>query len=193
MTYVSERVGVLAKVTAISDDGYRVYFDFRNGSTGSIDNVDEELAVGDVLLITQDKEDSRYEYEGVPSSAWPEANWVGIVRLKLQDISVIETGGRLRTVPTVSTPCYQNGYTVLAGDVQGVTRVLSERPIKYLDLPEVDDSVIDRFLLSSEDTEDLGFEHFGGLSTVVARARELIEIPSAMLIEGMKGWSRKAL
>ncbi len=177
MTYDLEGAGVLAKVTAISDDGYSVYFDFRNGNTGYFDDVDQELSVGDVLLITHDKENNRYDFEEAPSSAWPEALWVGIVRLKLQDISVIESGGRLRKVPTVTVPCYENGYTVLAGDAQGVTKVLSERPIKYFDLPEVDDSVIDRFLLSSEDTEDLGFEDFGGLSTVVARARELIEIP----------------
>ena len=177
MTYDSEGAGVLAKVTAISDDGYSVYFDLRNGSTGYIDDVDQEFSVGDVLLITLDKENNRYDFEEAPSSAWPDAFWVGIVRLKLQDISVIESGGRFRTVPTVTVPCYENGYTVLAGDAQGVTKVLSERPIKNFDLPEVDDSVIDRFLLSSEHTEDLGFEDFGGLSTVVARARELIEIP----------------
>lgn len=177
MTYDLEGVGILAKVTAISDDGYSVYFDFRNGTTGYMDNVDQELSVGDVLLITQDKENNRYDFEEAPSNAWPEANWVGVVKLKLQDVSVIDSGGRLRTVPTVTVPSYENGYTVLAGDAQGVTKVLSDRPIKYFDLPEVDDLVIDRFLLSPETTEKLGFENFGGLSTVVARARELIEIP----------------
>ena len=80
-------------------------------------------------------------------------------------------------VPTVTTLCYETGNTVQAGDVQGVTRVLSETPIKYIDLPQVDDSVIDRFRSKHPDESDLGFDDFGGLPEVVARARELIEVP----------------
>ena len=34
--------GILAKVTAISGDGNSVYFDLRNGKTGSLSNVDQE-------------------------------------------------------------------------------------------------------------------------------------------------------
>ena len=169
--------GILAKVTAISDDGNSVYFDLRNGKTGSIDNVDQEYLIGDVLLITGDIENNQVEIKKVPSSAWPDDLWVGIVKIKLPDITVIDSGARFRPVPTVSTPCYEPGNTVLAGDAQGVTRVLSERAIKYIDLPEVDDSVIDRFRLADPDKDDLGFEDFGGLSSVVNRARELIEVP----------------
>ena len=169
--------GILAKVTAISDDGNSVYFDLRNGKTGSLDNVDQEYFTGDVLLITGDIENNQVEIKKVPSSAWPDDLWVGIVKIKLPDITVIDSGARFRPVPTVSTPCYETGNTVLAGDVQGVTRVLSERAIKYIDLPEVDDSVIERFRLTDPDKDDLGFEDFGGLSAVVNRALELIEVP----------------
>ena len=169
--------GILAKVTAISDDANSVYFDLRNGKTGSLDNVDQEYFIGDVLLITGDIENNQVGIKKVPSSAWPDDLWVGIVKIKLPDITVIDSGARFRTVPTVATPCYEAGNTVLAGDVQGVTRVLSERAIKYIDLPEVDDSVIDRFRLSDPDKDELGFEDFGGLSAVVDRALELIEVP----------------
>ena len=169
--------GILAKVTAISDEGNSVYFDLRNGKTGSLNNVDHEYLIGDVLLITGDIDNNRVEIEKVPSSIWPDNLWVGIVKIKLPDITVIDSGARFRTVPTVTTLSYESGNTVLAGDVQGVTRVLSERPIKYIDLPEVDDSVIDRFRLEHPDKDDLGFDDFGGLSAVVDRARELIEVP----------------
>ena len=169
--------GILAKVTAISDEGNSVYFDLRNGKTGSLNNVDQEYLIGDVLLITGDIDNNRVEIEKVPSSTWPDNLWVGIVKIKLPDISVIDSGARFRAVPTVTTPFYESGNTVLAGDVQGVTRVLSERPIKYIDLPEVDDSVIDRFRLEHPDKDDLGFDDFGGLSAVVDRALELIEVP----------------
>ena len=169
--------GILAKVTAISGDGNSVYFDLRNGKTGSLSNVVQEYLIGDVLLITGDIDNNDVDIEKVPGSAWPDDLWVGIVKIKLPDITVIDSGARFRTVPTVAMPFYENGNTVLAGDVQGVTRVLSERPIKYIDLPEVDDSVIDRFRLKHPDKDDLGFDDFGGLSAVVARARELIEVP----------------
>ena len=169
--------GLLAKVTVVSDGGRRVYFDLRDGKTGSFHNVDQTYAVGDVLLMTGDIDNNHVDVEKVPNSAWPDQVWVGIVKLKLPDITVVESGGRFRAIPTVTTPCYDTGNTVQAGDVQGVTRVLSEMPIKYIDLPQVDDSVIDRFRSTHPGEADLGFGDFGGLPEVVARARELIEVP----------------
>ena len=172
-----EPTGLLAKVTAISDDDRCVYFDLRNGKTGSFQNVDHEYSVGDVLLITGDIDNNHAEIKKVPTSAWPDELWVGIVKIKLPDITVIDSGGLFRTVPTVTTPSYKYGNTVQAGNLQGVTRVLSETPIKYIDLPQVDDSVLDRFRSTHPDESDLGFDDFGGLPAVVARARELIEVP----------------
>ena len=61
--------GILAKVTAISGDGNSVYFDLRNGKTCSLDNVDQEYLIGDVLLITDDIEHNQVEVEKVPSTA----------------------------------------------------------------------------------------------------------------------------
>ena len=169
--------GSLAKVTAVSKDANCVYFDLRNGSTGSIENVDEEFSVGDVLLISGGPDKESYEHKKVPNDTWPNEHWVGIVKIKLPDVTVIDSGARFRMVPTVTAPSYEVENTVLAGDVQGVIRVLSKQAIKYIDLPEIDDSVIDRFRQPSKNAGDLGFEDFGGLSSVVARARELIEVP----------------
>ena len=98
--------GILAKVTSISDEGNSVYFDLRNGKTGSLNNVDQEYLIGDVLLITGDIDNNRVEIEKVPSSTWPDNLWVGIVKIKLPDISVIDSGARFRAVPTVTTPFY---------------------------------------------------------------------------------------
>ena len=169
-------IGILARVTAVSEDSNSVYFDLRNGKSGFFDHLGHEYSTGDVLFITGDIENNHAEIKKVPSGAWPDEFWVGIVKIKLPDITVIDSGARFRTVPTVATPSYENGNTVLAKDVQGVTRVLSKRPIKYIDLQEIDDSAIDRFRLKDSDSHDLGFEDFGGLSSVVARARELIEV-----------------
>ena len=170
--------GTLARVTAVGDGGRSVFFDLRSGNTGSFThNGQEEYTTGDVLLITDDINGSSSAVTKVPLTAWPDALWVGIVKVKLPDITVIDSGARFRTVPTVTTANYEVGNTVQAGDVQGVTRVLSEKPIKYIDLPEVDDSVIDKFRTGQPDESSPRFDDFGGLRSVVARARELIEIP----------------
>ena len=178
MTIQFGTTGTLAKVTVVSDDGRNVYFDLRSGNTGSFShNGLETYAVGDILLIPDDIAGNSTAITKMSSSAWPEALWIGIVKIKLEDVTVIESSGRLRTVPTVAELNYAVGNTVQAGDVQGVTRIVSEKPIKYIDLPEVDDSVIDKFRTSRPNESSLRFDDFGGLAPVVARARELIEVP----------------
>ena len=168
--------GVLAKVTAIGDAGHRVWFDMRNGQAGWFDQpaIDHEYVVGDVLLITG--EVGNHKAEKAPHNTWPDELWVGVVKIKRDDITVIESSGRYRTVRTTNDISYETGNTVQAGDVQGVTRVLSDSPIKLIELPGVDDSVIDGFKWAPTDSSTLDFDDFGGLAAVVARARELIEV-----------------
>ena len=170
--------GLLAKVTAISQTDGTVYFDLRSGKSGFLTAADQSYSVGEVILLTGEIDNGiDVDIQRMPNSCWPDELWIGIVKLKLSDISVIDSGGRFRAVPTVTTLSYDIGNTVQGTDVLGVLRVLSETPIKYIDLPQIDDSVIDGFLSSRPDTTNLGFEDFGGLPEVVARARELIEIP----------------
>ncbi len=170
--------GQLARVTSIDAHGTRVCFKFPNGTVGWFNQVGQEVksyAVGDVLLIAVDTGNQRVEK--MPMDTWPDESWVGVVKIKLPDITIIESGGRFRTVPTTTTLCYEIGNTVQAGDAKGVTRVLSEQPISYIELPAVDDQVVERFRLTCEGKRDLSFDDFGGLPAVVDRARELIEVP----------------
>ena len=167
--------GQLAKVTAVSEDGGRVHFDLRSGLSGWMDQSDGEFEVGDVLLLVS--EDGRQRAERIPSSAWPDQLWVGVVRIKCEDITVITAGAQNRRVPTITDVEYEVGNTVEAGEVQGVVRVLSNTPINLIDLPSLDDSVADEFRWKPPDGTELGFDDFGGLQGVVARARELIEVP----------------
>ena len=175
MTVELGPTGQLARVTAISDNGCRVVFDLRNGKTGWFDQEDRGLVVGDVILISGEGDDQ--SVAKVPSSAWPDEPWVGVVKIKLPDITVIDSGGRFRTVPTTNTQQYEEGNTVQAGDIQGVVRILSEKPLKYIDVPAVDDTAIEGFRSSPPDADAVGFGDFGGLTKVVERARELIEVP----------------
>ena len=167
--------GQLAKVTAVSEDGGRVHFDLRSGFSGWLDQVDLEYEIGDVLLLVN--EDGRQRAEKLPSSAWPDQLWVGVVRIKSEDITVITAGGQNRKVLTKTDVEYDVGNTVEAGDVQGVVRVLSKTPINLIDLPSLDEGVLDEFIWKPSDGTELGFDDFGGLEEVVARARELIEVP----------------
>ena len=168
------QVGILAKVTSVGEEG-KVYFDRRDGKTGSFDATGTDYSVGDILLMTDGNTDTQVTITHMPKKVWPEELWVGIVKLKLEDTTVVDIGGRLRQVPTTSTPAYDVGNTVEGGDSRGLTRVLSRNPIRYLDFLDLDDSVVDRF--RSVNKHDLSFDDFGGLATVVARARELIELP----------------
>ena len=169
-------VGKLVRVTATEDHGTRVYIEFKNGSTSWFDHLSPEsdFEVGDVLLITNEDDDQ--QVHRVPKDNWVEDPWVGIVKIRLDDITVLDSNGRWRTVPTRDCPCYDVGNTVLAGEVKGVTRVLSKTPLKYIDLPEIDDAAVKKFRWEP-DGDHIDFDAFGGLESVVRRARELIEIP----------------
>ena len=165
--------GYLAKITAI--DKEHVFFDKRNGQSGWFYQSEAKFAVGDVLHISGGA--GNEQVEPLPNSTWPEEVWVGVVMLKLQDITVIDSRIGFRQVPTTTKPFYKIGNTVLVGEVKGVTQVLSQTSIRYMDRPTVDPAVIDKFLWDPDQQGQLDFEDFGGLIPVVKRARELIEIP----------------
>lgn len=55
--------------------------------------------------------------------------------------------------------------------------MLSPDPVRFLDLPSIDDSVIAAFRTDTANHATLTYDDFGGHAAVVARARELIELP----------------
>ena len=175
MSIQSGSTGQIVKVTSVSEDGRRVFFELRNGLAGWFDQEESEYEVGDVLLLVN--ENGLQRAEELPLSAWPDQLWIGIVRIKSDDTTVITTGSQSRAVPTTTAVEYEVGNTVEAGDVQGVARVLSKTPISLIDLPSLDDSAIGQFLWKPSEGTSLGFGDFGGLKEVVNRARELIELP----------------
>ena len=127
--------GQIAKVTAVSEDGCRVFIDLRNGTSGWFDQQYGDYDTGDILLVVN--EDGRQRAEKLPSSAWPDQLWIGVVRIKSEDITIITAGGQNRRIPTTTDVKYEVGNTVEAGDVQGVVRVLSTTPIRLIDLPSL--------------------------------------------------------
>ncbi|MEV0326219.1 ATP-binding protein [Micromonospora echinospora] len=146
-----------------------MFIEAPNGQMGWIETpkpVDYEA--GDVILLVGDKIDS------APRDLWKPEPWVAVVRIKRTDVTVVEFGGSTRIVPT-NDVSYSVGNTVEVS-LDGVVRVLDEKPIRFLDLPEVDDSAVERFIVP-DDKVIQSFEDFGGLEEVIDRARELIETP----------------
>lgn len=161
----------IARVLAVTDEGRCLYLEFRNGQSGTARSDSPfDIPPGSVVLVQPDRIDV------APKEVWPEESWVGVIRLKLPDLMVVDTGGRLRITPPPEDIECGVGYTVEARDTLGVVRVLSENPIRFLDLPDIDDSVIDAFHSKGASTAE-SFEDFGGLAQVVERARELVEVP----------------
>jgi len=175
VTDATLNTGMLARVIGVSADGHRVFFDLRNGNSGWFDRDGHDLSTGDVILISGEGPGQRVDR--VDAGAWPDDLWVGVVKIKLDDVTVIEASGRYRRVRTRGDVAYEVDNTVEAGEVQGVVRVLSEKPIKYIDLPAIDEEVVNRFRTGGGADRPLTFDDFGGLSSVVKRARELIELP----------------
>lgn len=163
--------GDLVRVRWIDKDQRRALLELRNGQSATL-NSDSPVDwdVGAVLLMT--REGGQPSFEAMPVELWPEESWVGVVRLHLSDVVVVDTSGRWRLVPMNGVEC-RVGNTVEGRDAVGVVRVLSQDPIRYLDLPDIDDTVVDRFVFSGS---KVSFDDFAGMDEVKARARELIEI-----------------
>ena len=168
-------ISSVARVRAVENDGHRLYVEFPNGYITTVDNNREsfEFDVGSVVLI---RPNENY-IEAAPKELWLEQSLVGVVRLRLSDTTVIDSGGgRWIVLPTRNDIEYSEGNTVEAKNSYGVIRVLAKEPLKYIDLPAIDDSVIAKFKLQKGSIKET-FDDFGGLHNVVERARELIEVP----------------
>lgn len=165
----------------MSPDGTVAWIEYASGGTATIDGNGSplDLHVGAVLLVRA--EDNTLA--SAPVELWPDdthaesgrSTWIGVVKLKLDDISVVDTGARWQRVPTNPDIEYTIGNTVEANDAIGVTRVLAERPLKYIESSLDDTDVLARF--RSSPSKSLSFDDFGGHPEVVQRARELIELP----------------
>jgi len=167
--------GEVARVCALSADRRRLHLEMRRSglvATASSGNA-FDLAVGAIVLVYPDED----RIELAPKELWPDQTWVGVVRLRRDDVSVIDQSGRLRLVPTSANVAFSERNTVEVSDTDGVIRVLSPDPVRFLDLPSIDAKVISGFRTDSETFPSLSYEDFGGSPDVVARAKELIELP----------------
>ncbi|MFF1830737.1 ATP-binding protein [Paenarthrobacter sp. NPDC058040] len=164
---ISVSTGQLVRIRAIIDDPHGAVIEYENGLTGKI-STKEPLPYksGSILLV------SGNQASLVPESAWSESTSIAVVRRILDDDRVlIDASGNLKVVATrVSvTP----GNTVEFAPFSGITKVLSEDPIRTQDTLFGDDAG-SKYRLPTGDSS-LSFAKFGGYKHVVERAKLLIE------------------
>lgn len=173
MNLVASPRGDIARIRAVADDGRRLHLEYPSGQSATVDSGEPfDFDIGTVVLVSA----TASYIDRVPNELWPDEVWVGVVRLHLDDVTLVDASGTLRRVPTNETP-YVVGNTVDCRTSIGVVRVLAEKPIRYLDLPGADDGEgIERFRVGP-DPDGPTYADFGGFAHVVDRARELIEQP----------------
>lgn len=164
---------LVALVRERASDGRRIYLELKNGKMATVD-ADQPLKFKEGSVVLVRPEDNYIE--AAPDSAWPDNSFVGVVRLKKEDITVVDARGQWKMLQTNHDLLYEEGNTIEASDAFGVIRVLSNDPIRFVDLPTVDKEAAERFRHNTRGGGE-SFDDFGGLEAVVARARELIEAP----------------
>jgi transitional endoplasmic reticulum ATPase len=140
-------LSLVARVRAVDPDAARLYVEFRNGLFATLDGLNpfdispSGFGISRKVLISE-----HYDHvELAPDELWPEEPWVGVVRIKLDDATVVESAGSWRLLPTCTDVEYDVGNTVEVQDGKGVVRVLSKKPIRFLDPPNVDDDISSKF------------------------------------------------
>lgn len=161
-------VGV-AIVTALSHEGEFAYVRFVSGFLSVVENGELGAEVGDVLAIFE------RHVEFAPGDLWPAENWVGVVRMRTGEDTVVDGPSGLRLVPTNDRVDYALGNTVLV-DGGGVVRLLTTEPLRLIDLSVPDDASARAFEVTDHG-DGPTFEDFGGLPDVVEQARRHVKLP----------------
>jgi transitional endoplasmic reticulum ATPase len=164
--------GRLARITWISEAGTHLALMYWNGDTGFASGIDtSSFSEGDAVLVDPESD----LIKKVPDEIWRQSGWVGVVRHRTPEKTLIEASGVFRLVPTSDVSC-EVGWTVLVNDKEGVVEIVAEEPITTLIRASVSEALsIDHLKFDPTDIKET-FSDFGGLEDVVSRAGELIEL-----------------
>src|SRR5207302_364919 len=118
----------------------QVTIELRGGQIATATSNDPtELTVGNVVIVGDRSLDR------VPDELWVEQTWVGVVKIKRSDRTVIDGGGRWQLLPTNTAVEYSVGNTVEVSDSVGVVDVLHPDPIRLVEFGELDESIVQGF------------------------------------------------
>lgn len=157
-------------------DDTKIHFKTADGLYGNFINLTrkengEEYVVDDVIYI----DDSRDYVEEAPRHLWKSTYTIGIVIHKTEDLTIIDQDGRYKIANNPNHITFEKGSTVILDDNSIVLEVISNTPIQSVrEIKEEDEDQINSYETNPKNIKE-NFDDFGGLPTVVNRAKELIE------------------
>lgn len=81
--------GTLGRVRYLSPDRRQVTVELRGGQFATVTSNDPmDLTVGNIVIVHQD------HLEPAAAELWGDQTWVGVVKIKRPDRTVIDAGGR---------------------------------------------------------------------------------------------------
>ena len=161
----------LCRIVAAAEDGHAVTVLTQAGSTLTFTGDDlGAYSPGDSAVLGSYEARSFLLATDLP---FEPAEWVGVVKHVAGEETICEVGGRFAIINRGGIEC-EIGNTVIGDATNTLLRVVTHKPLKYIEFPSDEDLDVSRF---RGKPADLSFEDFGGYPTVVARARELIETP----------------
>ncbi|MDS2171346.1 ATP-binding protein [Nesterenkonia sp. CL21] len=160
--------GLVIKVIEALDGGEAFLGRLPNGNTARFSlGQRADIGRGSVVYVGDDF------WEVLPDTAWSEIPEVAIVRRIIEDGLLIEYGAGIRYLAGNPSVDVAVGNTVQFSEVDGITRVLDQRPVRYRD-EGTDDGSLDEYLIQP-DGDGPTFASFAGYHDVRRRAVELIE------------------
>jgi transitional endoplasmic reticulum ATPase len=164
---------LIARVKYVDAGRDLAYLQLQNGTVVPCDfPIDgEAYNENDVVLIGPRWDD----IEAAPAELWTDPPWVGIVRAILENEVIVNINGLLKALSRPDDVELKEGNTVEGNDVTGVTRVLSPKPIKQLEISLGEPFDVGR--LRKQPDGSVSYDDFGGYADVKARTKELIELP----------------
>lgn len=164
-------VGRAARVVAVEDDGRTFHARVQGGGIARVSStVPVSVELGDTVLIGDTG------WHSIPGDVWIDERSIGIVRLLEKKGVLLETAHGLKLIRK-KAPKKLNlllGNTVEYDDHNGVTRVISNTPIRTHDA-SADADALKEYLVEHDEENGPTFSSFGGYHDVRARAVELIE------------------
>ena len=140
------QTGNVARISHISPDKRTAYFDFKNGSTANLTS-DQilNLSVGDIILIPLDGK----SYKKVANELWFEDPWIGVIKIHNDKSTIVDISGKFKEVDYPIGMDLRVGNTVKGYDSR-IEEVLSEEPLRYIDLPSIDKQALRQFKPQAE-------------------------------------------
>lgn len=163
-------IKVLAIEPSASDGAMTVYAELKNGNNIAVEHLrhDESLKVGDIRYAIE----GRDRLELAPPGLWQAETYIGVIKHIDDDGILVDIDGRIKTIKRDSSHQLRIGNTVKLDERLEIISVVSEEPIRSIDLNTLDRVSIKQFKKSPK--EKLDFSDFGGYMDIVEQAKELI-------------------